>query len=70
MPDDGDEPPRIPIRCSKCETTSRVPLPDVADAVERHNGRLHDGDDVAEVDPELKARLADIVADDLQLLEE
>ncbi|WP_327053530.1 hypothetical protein [Halomicrococcus gelatinilyticus] len=70
MPDDGDDAPQVPIRCDECETTTRVPLPDVAEMVERHNDRLHDGDDVAEVDPELKDRLADIVAEDLRLLEE
>jgi hypothetical protein len=70
MPDDGGDSPRIPIRCDECETTTRVPLSDVAEMVERHNDQLHGGDDVAEVDPELKDQLADIVAEDLRLLED
>ncbi|ELZ12332.1 hypothetical protein NP511_15710 [Natrinema thermotolerans] len=66
---DSDETPRVPIVCPDCETTSRVPLSDVADAIERHNDQLHDGDAVAEVDPEIADRIADLVADELGLLE-
>lgn len=68
--DTDDEPPRVPIHCPACETTTDVPLPDVADAVERHNDQLHDGEAVAEVDPDLADRVADLVAEDLGLLEE
>ncbi|ELY75689.1 hypothetical protein [Natrinema pallidum] len=66
---DGDA-PRVPVVCPDCETTSRVPLSDVADAVERHNDQLHDGDDVAEVDPDVADRIADLVATELGLLED
>ena len=66
--DDSDE-PRVPIVCPDCETTSRVSLPDVADAIERHNAQLHDGEDVARVDPDVADRIADLVADELGLLE-
>lgn len=66
---DSDE-PQVPIVCPECETTSRVSLPDVADAVERHNAQLHDGEDVATVDPDIAERIADLAADDLGLLEE
>ncbi|AFO56875.1 MULTISPECIES: hypothetical protein [Natrinema] len=66
---DGDG-PRVPVVCPDCETTSRVPLSDVADAVERHNDQLHDGDDVAEVDPDVADRIADLVATELGLLED
>ena len=66
--DDSDE-PQVPIVCPECETTSRVSLPDVADAIERHNAQLHDGDDVARVDPDVADRIADLVADELDLLE-
>ncbi|SDQ97911.1 hypothetical protein [Natronobacterium texcoconense] len=66
---DGDE-PRVPVVCPDCETTSRVPLSDLADSIERHNDQLHDGEDVAEVDPDVADSLADLVATDLGLLEE
>jgi len=66
---DSDDTPRVPIVCPDCETTSRVPLSDVADAIERHNDQLHDGDAVAEVDPDVADRIADLVADELGLLE-
>ena len=65
---DSDE-PRVPIVCPECETTSRVSLPDVADAIERHNDQLHGGEDVATVDPDVADRIADLVADELGLLE-
>ncbi|MFB6102148.1 MAG: hypothetical protein ABEJ73_06235 [Haloplanus sp.] len=65
-----DDDPTVPIVCSACETTTRVPLPDVADAVERHNDQLHDGESIAEVDPAIADRLADLVADDMGLLDD
>jgi hypothetical protein len=61
--------PDVPIRCEACETTSRVPVSEVGEAVEDHNDRLHDGADVAQVDPALSEQLADIVAEDMGLLE-
>lgn len=68
MPTDDAE-PDVPVVCPECETTSRVALAEVADAIERHNERLHDGESVAEVDPDLRETLADLVAEDLGLLE-
>jgi hypothetical protein len=65
-----DDEPTVPIVCPACETTTRVPLPSVADAVERHNESVHDGESVAEVDPAVSDRLADLVADDMGLLDE
>jgi hypothetical protein len=65
-----DDDPTVPIICSACETTTRVPLPDVAEAVERHNENVHDGEAMAEVDPAVADRLADLVADDMGLLDE
>ncbi|MEY7849644.1 hypothetical protein AB7C87_10665 [Natrarchaeobius sp. A-rgal3] len=62
--------PRVPIVCSDCETTSRVPLSDLADAIERHNDQLHDGDGVAEVDPDVADHIADLIARELGLLED
>jgi RNase P subunit RPR2 len=65
----GDEPdPDVPVHCPECGTTTRVPLSGVAEAIERHNEGLHDGEEVARVDPELADRLADIVAEELGLL--
>jgi hypothetical protein len=68
MSSDADD-PRVPIVCPECETTSRVPLSEVADAVDRHNEGVHDGKAVAEVDPDLADRLADLVAEDMGLIE-
>ena len=66
----SSEEPTVPIVCTDCETETRVPLSDVADALSRHNEGKHDGEEVAEVDPGLKDQLADLVADDLGLFEE
>ncbi|WP_254765075.1 hypothetical protein [Natrinema marinum] len=66
--DSDEDGPRVPVVCSACETTSRVPLSDVADAIDRHNEQLHDGDDIAEVDPDVADRIADLIATDLGLL--
>lgn len=66
----NDTDPRVPIHCPDCETTSRVPLADVGNAVDRHNEQLHDGDDVARVDPEIADRIADLAAEELGLLDE
>ncbi|SER84119.1 hypothetical protein [Natrinema salaciae] len=65
-----EDTPRVPVVCPDCETTSRVPLSTVADAIDRHNEQLHDGDDVAEVDPDVADRIADLVAAELGLLED
>ena len=64
------EEPSVPIVCDECETETRVPLDDLAGALERHNDTKHDGESVAEVDPAIKDRLADLVAEDLGLFEE
>lgn len=55
----------VPIVCPSCETTTRIPLADLAGTLDRHNERLHDGEDVATVDPDLADQLLDLVADDL-----
>ena len=67
---DADDVPRVPIICPECETQARIPLSDVAERLEKHNDRLHDGEEVAEVDPDVKESLADIVADEMGLLED
>lgn len=66
--DEGD--PGVPIVCPICETRTRVPIEEVAETVERHNDRIHDGEDVAAVDPVVADHIADLVARDLGLLED
>jgi len=65
----SDDEPNVPVHCPECETTSRIPLPSVGENIERHNDRLHDGEDVARVDPAVADELADLVAEDLGLLD-
>lgn len=69
-PTDDENAPRVPIVCPECETRSRIPLPEVADAVDRHNQQLHDGAAVAEVDPDVVDHVADLVATEMGLLED
>jgi hypothetical protein len=64
------EEPTVPIVCAACDTESSVPLSSVAEAIERHNEAVHDGADEARVDPALTDALADLVVEDLGLLEE
>ncbi len=64
-----DDEPDVPIRCPACDTETRVPLSEVAEKLERHNETQHDGEERAQVDPHLADRLADLVAEDLGLLE-
>ena len=68
--DADEDDPRVPIVCPACETTSRIPLADVADAIDRHNEQLHDGEDIAAVDPDIADQIADLAASDLGLLED
>lgn len=69
-PDQDDTDPLVPIHCPDCDTTSRVPLADVRDAVDRHNDQLHDGDDVARVDPDIADQIATLAATELGLLDD
>jgi hypothetical protein len=66
---DADDAPTVPIICPECGTEARVPLDDVGARLENHNGRHHDGEAVATVDPALKDSLADLVVDELDLYE-
>ncbi|ACV48174.1 MULTISPECIES: hypothetical protein [Halomicrobium] len=63
-----DELPDIPVICTDCDTRTSVAFDEVEAAVERHNEQLHDGEAVAQVDPEVMEVLADRVAEDLGLL--
>jgi hypothetical protein len=62
--------PTVPIVCTECGTETRVPLESLAETLERHNETRHDGEEIAQVDPDIADRIADLVADDLGLLEE
>ena len=64
------EQPGVPIVCEECGTEARVPLDELAARLERHNQTRHDGEEHARVDPEVADRLADLVADDMGLLDE
>ncbi len=64
-----EEEPDVPILCPDCDTETRVPLSEVAETLERHNETQHDGEECARVDPDLADQLADLVAEDLGLLE-
>jgi hypothetical protein len=65
----SEDTPTVPIICPECETTTRIPVDDLADSLQRHNEQLHDGEDIAHVDPDIADQLQDIVAEDLGLLE-
>lgn len=65
----SDEQPTVPVVCEVCETTTRVPLADLAAALDRHNANRHDGERVAEVEPAVRERVADLAAEDLGLTE-
>jgi hypothetical protein len=64
-----DDETDVPIVCTECETTAEVALSELADRLEQHNERMHDGESVAEVDPDVADQLADLIADELGLLE-
>lgn len=66
----GDDGPDVPIHCPACETTTRVPLDELEERIERHNESVHDGEDEARVDPALAEAFQDLVVEDLGLLED
>lgn len=68
MTDTDEETTTVPIVCPDCGTATRIPLDDVADRLQRHNDNQHDGEQVAQVDPDLADQLADIVAEEMGLL--
>lgn len=65
----SEDTPTVPIICPECETTTRIPVDDVADSLQRHNEQLHDGEDVAHIDPDIADEIQNIVAEDLGLLD-
>lgn len=67
---DDDDGPQVPIHCPECETTTRVPLAALADRIEGHNESVHDGEDVAQVDPGVVEQFQNIVVEEEGLLED
>jgi hypothetical protein len=65
-----DDGPQVPIHCPECETTTRVPLSDLQERIESHNESVHDGEDVAQVDPAVAEQFQNIVLEESGLLEE
>lgn len=65
-----DDGPQVPIHCPECETTTRVPLADLQDRIESHNEAVHDGDDVAQVDPGVAEQFQNIVLEESGILED
>ena len=65
----ADEEPDVPVMCPECNTETTVPLSDVESTLADHNEEHHGGDTVATVTPEIKEHIADLVAEDLDLLD-
>ncbi|MFD1587298.1 hypothetical protein ACFR9U_09905 [Halorientalis brevis] len=70
MSGESSEEATVPIVCTACETTTRVALSQLAETLERHNENQHDGEQIAEVDPDVADQVADLVAKDLGLLDD
>ncbi|MFB6110856.1 MAG: hypothetical protein ABEJ60_08315 [Halodesulfurarchaeum sp.] len=66
MPDSDAE---VPITCEACGTETSVPIERVPETIEAHNERQHDGASVAEIDPAVKSRLQDLLAEEMGLLD-
>ena len=64
----SDDEPGVPVVCPECETTTRIPLSRVGESIERHNEQMHDGEEIAGVDPAITAEIQNLVAEDLELL--
>lgn len=65
----SEDTPTVPIVCPACDTTTRIPVDDVAESLDRHNERLHDGEEIAQIDPDIAEQLQNIVAEDMGLLD-
>ena len=64
-----DDPPRVPVICEECATESMVPFPEVESTIDAHNERRHDGEPIAEIEPSVKSRLQDVLAEEMGLLD-
>jgi hypothetical protein len=62
--------PELTITCPACGTETDVPFPEVEETIESHNERVHDGEPIAEIDPAVKSRLQDLLAEEMGLLED
>lgn len=62
--------PTVPIVCSECDTRADIPLSDLSERLDSHNERLHEGEEIARVDPAVADELADLIVEELGLLEE
>lgn len=67
--DTGSEEPLVPIMCEICETEAKIPLELVESRLKTHNNRQHDGEEYAVVDPIVSNHLANLIAEDLGLIE-
>lgn len=61
--------PDITITCEACGTSSEIPFDEVQETLDRHNEHRHDGEAIAEIDPAVKSRLQDLLAEEMGLLE-
>lgn len=70
MPGADDEEPSFPVVCPECETETRVGLSDLEESIDRHNDQLHDGAEVAQIDPAVADEMLDLAAEDMGLYDE
>ena len=68
MPSEEDEEPTVRVLCPECGTETRVPFSEAAERVDRHNESVHDGEDVAGIDPDVADYLLDLIAEDMGIL--
>ena len=61
--------PEITIVCTACDTETAVPFEKVEGMIDRHNERQHDADPIAEIDPEIRSRLQDLLAEEMGLFD-
>jgi hypothetical protein len=66
----SETPTGVPIVCEECDTEARVPLDELAERLQTHNETRHDGAEHARVDPTVADQLADLVVEDMGLLDE
>ncbi|AOW79419.1 hypothetical protein HTSR_0217 [Halodesulfurarchaeum formicicum] len=69
MTDTDEDLPALTITCEACGTETSVPFDEVEATIEAHNERQHDGEPVAEIDPAVKSRLQDLLAEEMGLLD-
>lgn len=63
----SDDEPDVPVVCPECETSTRIPLSRVGESVERHNEQMHDGEEIAQVDPAIASEIQNLITEDLDL---